>query len=142
MIYSELTKNAMAIAYQAHKGQLDKAGYPYIAHPIHLAEQMDDEISAAVALLHDVVEDTKLSFNDLYAAGIPENVMIPLKLLTHNQNIDYLTYVSHIKTNEVATKVKIADLKHNSDLTRLNKVTDVDRNRVKKYQRALEILQK
>lgn len=65
MIYTELTNKAIKLAYQAHEGQLDKAGMPYILHPIHLAEQMDDEISTCVAILHDVVEDTDVTFEDL-----------------------------------------------------------------------------
>lgn len=140
MIYTELTKRAMIIAYQAHKRQHDKAGYPYIAHPIHLAEQMDDEISTAVALLHDVVEDTNFTFTDLAGYGIPESVIVPLKLLTHNKSVDYMTYIEGIKSNQIATKVKIADLKHNSDLTRLKEISETDRNRVVKYQKAIGIL--
>ena len=117
MIYTELTNKAMGIAYKAHHGQLDKAGVPYIFHPIHLAEQMDDEISCCAALLHDVVEDTDMTMEDL-AAEFPCEVIEVLKLLTHSKDTDYFDYVRAIKTNPTAIKVKLADLAHNSDQTR------------------------
>ncbi len=117
MIYTPMTNRAMRIAYAAHHGQVDKCGIPYIFHPVHLAEQMDDEISCTVALLHDVAEDTDLSLTDL-AKEFPEEVMRPLRLLTHAKGTDYLTYVQAIKTDPIAVKVKLADLAHNSDQTR------------------------
>jgi len=72
MIYTDLTKTAMRIAFDAHKDQVDKSGLPYIFHPFHLAEQMTDEVSVCAALLHDVVEDSSLSFDDLVSQGIPK----------------------------------------------------------------------
>ena len=118
MIYTLLTFKAMNIAYNAHHGQVDKAGVPYIFHPLHLAEQMDDEISCCVALLHDTVEDTDITFEELEAV-FPEAVMEPLRLLTHRKNVPYLEYVKNIKQNPVAVKVKLADIAHNSDQSRL-----------------------
>ena len=91
MLYSEATKRAMRIAYDAHKEHADKSGLPYIFHPIHLAEQMYDEVSTCVALLHDVVEDTATTFEDLTAQGISETVIETLKLLTHDDSIPYMT---------------------------------------------------
>ena len=117
MIYTEMTIKAMKIAYDAHEGQLDYNGVPYIFHPYHLAEQMDDEISCTAALLHDVVEDTSLTFEDL-AKTFPEEEMEVVKLLTHDENDDYFDYVRKIKTNPIARKVKLEDLKHNSNTTR------------------------
>ena len=117
MIYTPLTNRAMQIAYQAHHGQTDKVGLPYIYHPIHLAEQMDDEISCCVALLHDTVEDTEITFSDLEKEFPPE-VLDALRLLTHGEDVDYFDYVRAIKQNPVAVKVKMADLVHNSDQTR------------------------
>ena len=117
MIYTEMTIMAMKIAYNAHLGQLDYNEVPYIFHPYHLAEQMDDEISCTVALLHDVVEDTKLTFADLEKI-FPKHVIEIVKLLTHNENIDYFDYIRKIKTNVIATKVKLEDLKHNSNEAR------------------------
>ena len=117
MIYTELTNKAMRIAYAAHHGQVDYNGIPYIFHPIHLAEQMDDEISCCAALLHDVVEDTAVSMEDL-AREFPREVMEVLKLLTHADEVDYFDYVRAIKSNPIAVKVKLADLAHNSDQIR------------------------
>ena len=117
MIYTELTNKAMKIAYAAHHGQLDYNGIPYIFHPLHLAEQMDDEISFCVALLHDVVEDTEVTMEEL-AKEFPAGVIDALKLLTHDDGADYFTYVRAIKENPIAKKVKLADIAHNSDQTR------------------------
>ena len=117
MIYTELTHKAMKIAYAAHHGQVDKSGIPYIFHPIHLAEAMDDEISCCAALLHDVVEDTAVTMDEL-AKEFPAEVIEVLKLLTHDEDTDYFDYVRAIKTNPIALKVKLADLAHNSDQTR------------------------
>ena len=118
MVYTPLTRRAMEVAYAAHHGQVDKAGIPYIFHPMHLAEAMDDEISCCVALLHDTVEDTALTFADL-EKDFPPEVMDALRLLTHAEGTDYYCYVRDIKENPVAVKVKLADLAHNSDQTRL-----------------------
>ena len=139
MKYTPLTKKAIKLAYKAHKDQYDKAGLPYINHPLHLAESMDDEYTTIVALLHDVVEDTDITLDDL-AKEFPKEVIDALKLLTHQKSIPYMDYVAKIKTNDIARAVKIADLKHNSDLTRLDNITDKDLERIKKYQEALELL--
>lgn len=117
MIYTELTNKAMKIAYAAHHGQVDKAGLPYIFHPIHLAEQMEDEVSCCAALLHDVVEDTDVTMEDL-AKEFPEEVIAVLHLLTHAEDVPYFDYVRSIKANPIAVKIKLADIAHNSDQTR------------------------
>ena len=117
MIYTPLTKAAMEIAYQAHHGQFDKSGVPYIFHPIHLAEQMDDEYSCCVALLHDTVEDTDVTLEELKAV-FPKEVTDAVALMTHEKGTDYFDYVRAIKGNPIARKVKLADLAHNSDQTR------------------------
>ena len=140
MIYTKLTKLAMKVAFEAHKEQVDKSGLPYIYHPIHLAEQMDDEYSICVALLHDTVEDTDMTFEKITDYGFPIEVIDALKLLTHDVQIPYMEYVARIKQNPIARKVKLADLKHNSDLTRLDVVDDKARSRVKKYESAIQTL--
>ena len=140
MIYTLLTKKAMKIAYDAHKGQFDKNGIPYIYHPIHLAEQMNDENTTCVALLHDVVEDTEITFEDLEKEGFTDEILEALKLMTHDDAVPYLEYVREIKKNSIATAVKLADLKHNSDLTRLDVVDEKAKERVEKYKKAIEIL--
>lgn len=117
MIYTPMTIKAMKLAYQAHLGQVDYDGVPYIFHPYHLAEQMDDEISCTVALLHDVVEDTEITIEDL-AKEFPVEVIEAVSLLTHDANVAYFDYVRTIKSNPIARKVKLADLDHNSDESR------------------------
>ena len=139
MIYTPLTKKAIKLAYEAHKDQYDKSGLPYITHPLHLAEYMDDEYTTVTALLHDVVEDTDITLDDL-AKEFPEEVIEAIKLLTHQKDIPYMDYVAKIKTNDIAKTVKIADLEHNSNLTRLNHITDKDLDRIIKYQKALKLL--
>ena len=141
MIYTQLTNKAMQIAYRAHHGQTDRSGVPYVFHPFHLAEQMETEETTVAALLHDVAEDTELTLEDLREMGIPERVLEALALLTHDPAVPYLEYVARLKDNEIARAVKLADLKHNSDLTRLNRVGPRDLERVEKYRRAMEILQ-
>ena len=121
MIYTDLTKKAMEIAYYAHDGAFDKSGMPYIFHPLHLAEQMEnDEYAVCVALLHDVIEDTDWTYMDLKEEGFPNQIIYAIYLLTHKEGEEYLgDYIKNIKTNQLARKVKIADLRHNSDVTRL-----------------------
>ena len=142
MIYTPMTNLAMKIAYAAHHGQLDYNGIPYIFHPIHLAEGMDDEISCTVALLHDVVEDTSVTMEDL-SLQFPEDVIRPLRLLTHSPDTDYFDYVRAIKSDPVAKKVKLADLAHNSNQSRCVGA-DLSPERLAywqhKYQTATEIL--
>lgn len=142
MIYTELTNKAMRIAYQAHNGQFDKCGIPYIFHPFHLAEQMTDEYSTCAALLHDVVEDTPITLDEL-SENFPEEVINALRLLTHRKEVDYFDYVCAIKNNTIATAVKLADLRHNMDETRLagSEISqeEIDSWR-KKYAKALQIL--
>lgn len=118
MVYTPLTTKAMQIAYTAHHGQSDKAGIPYIFHPMHLAESMEEEISCCVALLHDTAEDTDITFEDL-EKEFPDDVLNALKLLTHAEGTDYFEYVRRIKANPIAVKVKLADIAHNSDQSRL-----------------------
>ncbi len=140
MINTPLTQKALAIATKAHATQTDRAGAPYIQHPTHLAQQMDSEDSTIVALLHDVVEDSDISFEDLEEAGFSEHIITALKLLTHSKEEDYFTYVQKIKANPLATKVKLADLAHNSDVSRLPAITEKDTERVAKYKKAIQIL--
>jgi len=142
MIYTDLTKKALKLCFEAHKQQVDKTGMPYVFHPFHLAEQMDDEISTVCALLHDVVEDTPITFDDLLEAGFPQEVIEVLKLLTHEDSVPYMDYVGEISKNPTAKKVKIADLRHNSNLSRLDEVDEKAKARCEKYKRALDLLTK
>lgn len=141
MIYTKLTNQAMRMAYNAHHGQLDKGGIPYIFHPYHLAEQMPDEYTTCVALLHDVVEDTDVTLKQL-SEIFPKEVVDAVALMTHSADTDYLTYVKAIKQNPIAKIVKLADLKHNSDETRLDEPDEAALRRWnEKYSKALEILE-
>lgn len=140
MIYTDLTKAAMKLCYKAHHGQVDKSGIPYVFHPIHLAEQMQDELTTVTALLHDVVEDTDYTFEDLQEMGYPTQVLEALKLLTHDPVVSYMEYVERIKSNPIARTVKLADLKHNSDLSRLHVANEADILRIQKYSDAIEHL--
>ena len=140
MIYTALTKKALKLCFLAHKDQVDKTGLPYVFHPFHLAESMDDEISTVCALLHDVIEDTDYTFEDLLCMGFPTEVIEVLRLLTHDDAEQYMDYVRRIAQNSTARKVKIADLKHNSDPTRLDEIDEWAQKRNEKYKEALRIL--
>ncbi len=141
MIYTKLTNLAMCVAYEAHHGKRDRSDVPYVFHPYHLAEQMDTEYEVLVALLHDVVEDSELTLEDLRQDGFPEEVVEAVRLLTHEEGVPYLDYVAALKDNPLAKKVKIADLRHNSDVTRLGKISEKTAKRVKKYAAALHMLE-
>ena len=117
MIYTPLTIKAMKFAYDAHHGQLDYNGVPYIFHPVHLAESMEDEISCAAALLHDVIEDTAVTEAQL-RVQFPAQVVDAVMYLTHDDGLDYFDYVRKIRENPIAVKVKLADLAHNTDESR------------------------
>ena len=140
MINTKLTRLASKIAYEAHKNQFDKAGVPYIFHPIHIAEQMDSEESCVVALLHDVIEDSDITL-EILSKYFNDDIITALRVLTKKENDDYLMYIKRVKTNKLATKVKIKDLEHNRDLTRLDEVTDKDRKRSMKYWKAIRYLE-
>ena len=140
MIYTEMTKTAMKLCFHAHKDQVDKSGMPYVFHPFHLAEQMSDEETTVVALLHDVVEDTDYTIGDLRALGLPDNVLEAIALMTHDKAVPYMEYVEKIKKNRIAAVVKRADLIHNSDLSRLDTVDEKALRRVRKYKKAIELL--
>ena len=142
MIYTPMTKKAMRLAFDAHKDQVDKSGLPYVFHPFHLAEQMQTEETVTAALLHDVVEDTDYSLHDLAEMGFPKSVMEALALLTHDPSIPYLDYVAKIKDNPIARAVKQADLRHNSDTSRLEVIDAKTEQRIQKYQAAIALLEK
>ena len=133
MIYTDKTKKAMKLCYEAHKDQVDKSGLPYVFHPAHVAEQMTDEATTIVALLHDVVEDTDYTLEDLAAEGFGKEILEAVALMTHEDDVPYLDYVAKLKDNPIARAVKLADLAHNMDTTRLDAVTEKDRKRLAVY---------
>ena len=143
MIYTALTKKAMKVAYEAHHGQTDRSGLPYIFHPFYVSEQMDDEFSVCTALLHDVVEDTEVSFENL-EKEFPAEIVEALRYLTRDKSMNYFDYIRNLRKNPIAKKVKRADLLHNSDVTRLTDCEDISERQISRlhgrYKRALEIL--
>lgn len=144
MIYTELTNKAMQIAYKAHHGQYDLNGVPYIFHPYHVAEQMPDEITTCVALLHDVIEDTSVTIEELEQV-FPSEVTEAVRLLTHEKDTEYLDYIGRIKDNPVARTVKLADIAHNSDMTRITDPNKIPAEKIihwkRKYTEAKRILE-
>ena len=140
MIYTELTKMAMKLCFDKHKDQVDKCGIPYPFHPFHVAETMPDEETTCVALLHDIIEDTDVTVAQLDAMGFPKTVTEAIALMTHDKGTPYFEYIEGIKKNEIAREVKLSDLAHNSDMSRLDSVTDKDLQRVKKYMTAITML--
>lgn len=131
---------ALAIAKKAHAGQVDKAGIDYIQHPLYVASQVKTEQEKAVALLHDVIEDSDVTVDDLLVSGLSNEVVTAVQILTKKKGQNYQEYLEKVKSNNLARVVKLADLKHNSDLSRLKSVTDTDYERVKKYKNAINYL--
>ncbi|MBQ4560755.1 MAG: bifunctional (p)ppGpp synthetase/guanosine-3',5'-bis(diphosphate) 3'-pyrophosphohydrolase [Clostridia bacterium] len=140
MIYTNATKKALKLCYKAHMGQYDYNDIPYVFHPLHIAEQMQDEDSTVVALLHDVVEDTDYTIDDLIEMGFNSRVIEAVRLLTHDNDVPYLDYLEDIKKNSLAKTVKIADILHNADQTRLDVIDDKAVYWAEKYKKALEVL--
>ena len=140
MIYTTATKKALRMCFDAHKEQEDKSGLPYVFHPFHLAEQMQDETTTIVALLHDVVEDTDYTLEELKKEGFGDVVIDALALLTHDDDTPYMDYVARIKENPVAKAVKLADLAHNSDLSRMDTIDEKVMERYRNYQEAIALL--
>lgn len=124
---------ALQLAKQAHKGQKDKAGKDYIQHPIHVAEQMQTDIEKTVAYLHDVVEDTDVTLSLLQEMGFPGEVVDAVDAITKRSGEEYNDYLQRVVGNPIARKVKIADMEHNSDITRFENPTEKDKERCNKY---------
>ena len=131
---------AIELAKQHHEGQTDKAGKPYIEHPLRVMNQVESEEEKIVAVLHDIVEDTDISLDDLRNEGFSKEVVDAVECLTKQDDENYDSYIERISFNKLAIKIKLADLEDNRDLTRLPEVTDKDLERVEKYDKALEKL--
>ena len=131
---------AIELAKQHHEGQTNKAGKPYIEHPLRVMNQVESEEEKIVAVLHDIVEDTDISLNDLRNEGFSEEVVSAVECLTKQDGENYDSYIERISFNPLAVKIKLADLEDNRDLTRLPEVTDKDLERLEKYDKALEKL--
>ena len=135
----DMVKKAEEFAKKAHEGQFDKAGKPYITHPQAVAAQLDDEKAKIVAFLHDTVEDTETTIEEIRAV-FGEEIAVAVDLLTHKDGVDYFDYVLGTKNNELARKVKVADLAHNMDLSRNPNPTVMDLERIEKYKKAYALL--
>ena len=136
-----MLERAIEIAVEAHKGQLDKGGNPYILHPLRVMMSVDLELEKIVAVLHDVVEDSDWTFKALIAEGFSIEVIEALKSVTKEfPNEDYELFIQRAMQNPIGRKVKIADLRDNLDVTRISDITDKDVKRINKYKNALKLL--
>jgi (p)ppGpp synthase/HD superfamily hydrolase len=133
-------ERALQVAVQAHAGQKDKSGAAYIFHPIRVMMRCCSPEAKIVGLLHDVVEDTSVTFDDLEAEGFSKDVLAALRLLTHAPEVPYADYIEQVKTNSIATEAKLADLEDNMDIRRLQEVDDKATKRFKKYLAAYRLL--
>ena len=140
MLFTELTRKAMNIAYAAHHGQTDRSGVPYVFHPARVAANFDSEAEACVAWLHDVIEDTDVTLSDIRLAGFGKPICDALQLLTHDKSVPYMEYVARIAQNPIARAVKLADLRDNMDTSRLTGISEKDWQRLEKYRAAYRLL--
>jgi (p)ppGpp synthase/HD superfamily hydrolase len=136
-----LLSQAVSLAHQAHQGQVDKAGKPYIGHPLRVMEQLKTLEEKIVAVLHDAIEDSDLTLADLEQRGFPLAVIAALDAITKRSGEDYETYLQRVMGNELALRVKIADMTDNLDISRIENPTTKDFDRLKKYQATLPRLQ-
>lgn len=134
-------QTAILVACEAHKDQIDKASDPYILHPLRIMFQFDDEQLKIIAVLHDVVEDSQITLDDLRSRGFSYDIVDALDCLTKRSSESYEQFINRVSTNKLAIKVKIADLKDNLKLERLPTLYESDLKRIKKYHKALKVLQ-
>jgi len=132
---------AICIATTAHTGQFDKGGNPYILHPLRIMLKMDSNEERIVAVLHDVIEDTNVLISELRKVFFDE-IANAILALTRNHNESYIDFIRRCKQNDLARKVKIADIEDNMDLSRIDNPTEEDYKRVKKYEKAWRELNK
>lgn len=128
-----LIEISLKIAMAAHEGQVDKAGKPYILHPLRVMLKMDGEKEMATAILHDVLEDSAMNLHDLRSKGIPEEVIEAVLCLTKRKNESYINFIDRILTNRIAKQIKIADIEDNINVLRIPDPHEEDFKRLKKY---------
>lgn len=138
-----LYKKAVEIAQEVHLGQTDKGGHPYIEHPLYVASQVDSMELKIIAVLHDTLEDSQMTAEDLKNSGIPEDLVNVVVLLSHEEGNEeaYLDYIRRVSENAMAARIKKADLIHNMDLSRIPEPTEKDLKRKEKYEKALRLLE-
>jgi (p)ppGpp synthase/HD superfamily hydrolase len=139
---NELLEKAIGIAVDAHRGQKDKNGSPYILHPLRVMARLDQTTEKIVGILHDVVEDTDWTFSDLRQEGFPEEILSALDCVTKREGEPYEDFVKRSAVNPIASKVKLADLEDNMDVRRMSEVTDKDKERWQKYLKAWRFLKR
>ena len=137
---SKLLKMAIDLSQYAHECQVDKAGQPYCLHVQAVADGVDTEELKVIAYLHDVCEDTPFGIDDLTELGFPDEIVQSVRVLTRAKGIPYNEYIEQVKQDDNARKVKISDLRHNMDISRIPEPTDADYRRLEKYQKALDYL--
>lgn len=133
-------QKALHLAYLAHKGQKDRGGEDYIKHVVEVANNVSGLQATTVAYLHDILEDTDITEQDLRYMGFEEDIIEAVVCITKTEGEDYESYIKRVKSNKFARIVKIQDLLHNMRLDRLNIILKKDIERNRKYLRALEIL--
>ncbi|MBQ7102516.1 MAG: GTP pyrophosphokinase [Anaerotignum sp.] len=131
-----MLEKARRIAEEAHQGQADKGGMPYILHPVRVMQNCETEEEKITALLHDVLEDSDYTLEELRKEGFSEEILNALICLTHREGEDYMDYIERICGNPLAVRVKYADLQDNMDLSRIPHPTEKDFFRLKKYKKA------
>jgi (p)ppGpp synthase/HD superfamily hydrolase len=135
-------EDAVSIAALAHRGQKDKAGAPYLLHPLRMMLRMKSEAAMMAAVLHDVVEDTDWTLERLREQGFPEEVLEAVECLTHNEGESYDEFIERARKNHISQEVKIADLEDNMNIQRINEMSAKDLERLGKYHRAWCVLTK
>jgi (p)ppGpp synthase/HD superfamily hydrolase len=135
-----MLEKAIEIALRAHAGQKGKDGTPYVLHPLRLMTRMERDEERMAAVLHDVVEDSEVTLEELRELGMPREVVEAVGLLTHEEGVAYEDYVRRLADHPVARRIKLADLEDNSDIRRLTGMEEKDIERLRKYHRAWQIL--
>ncbi len=135
-----ILEKAIRIAMDAHEGQVDKAGKPYILHPLRLMTLMESENEMISAVLHDVVEDSNITIGDLKEAGMPDEAIEIIESLTKRNHESYEDFIKRVSLNKKAIKIKTADIEDNMNLSRLPAIKQKDLDRLAKYHKALIIL--
>ena len=138
--YNEQFQIALELAVEKHKNQSDKAGNPYILHPLHVMENVNSKEGKIVAILHDIIEDTDVTEDYLLKIGLSKRIVDAVVALTRSEDIDYQEYIKNLSSNPLAKEVKLADLEHNMDLKRLPTLEEKDLERNRKYQIAYHYL--
>ena len=138
--YNEQFQIALELAVEKHKNQTDKAGNPYILHPLHVMENVNSKEGKIVAILHDIIEDTDITENYLLKIGLSKRIVDAVVALTRSEDMDYQEYIKNLSSNPLAKEVKLADLEHNMDLKRLPTLEEKDLERNRKYQIAYYLI--